>query len=199
VLGDAFVGDLVVAYARRWPEVRVELALTRRRVALVEEGFDVAFRVGSIDDADASLTATSLGVARVRYCASRAYVRRAGAPQSPRDLARHACIVVSEIGAMAWPFRGKRKGVDLVPVSGRVTTTSFATARAAVLAGLGVGIFPEFACAADVRRKRLVTVLDAFVVPVGSVWLLHAARRFLPARVAAFVDLARERFAKPPW
>jgi DNA-binding transcriptional LysR family regulator len=98
-----------------------------------------------------------------------------------------------------WPFSAA-KGVALVPVSGRLTFSSHAMARAAVLAGLGIGLFPEFACADDLRRKRLVGVLDDCAVDVGAVWLVHAARRFLPARVRAFVELTRESFVKaPPW
>jgi DNA-binding transcriptional LysR family regulator len=78
--------------------------------------------------------------------------------------------------------------------------TSFSMSREAALAGLGVGLFPEFACAADVAAGRLVPVLGDDCVEVGAVWLLHAARRFLPARARAFARLARERWAHaPPW
>lgn len=198
VFGEAFLGDLVVEYARRWPDVRLDVVLTRRRVDLVEEGFDVAFRVGHVDDA--SLAGVNLGPARVQYCASPAYVARRGAPKTPADLQRHDCIVVGSDGTPSqWPFRGKA-GIALVPVAGRFRLTSFAMARAAALAGLGIALFPEFACARDVREGRLVSVLDEARVEVGAVWLLHAARRFLPARARAFVDLTRERFAgAPPW
>jgi DNA-binding transcriptional LysR family regulator len=120
VFGEAFVGDLVLDYARRWPEVAIEVALTRRRVDLIEEGFDVAFRVGQVDDP--ALSGLRLGPAR-------------------------------------GPFRGSR-GPRLLPVKGRLVLTSFAMAHAAARAGLGIAIFPEFACAADVRRRRLVPVLE---------------------------------------
>lgn len=192
VLGDAFVGPLVIEYARRWPEVAVELSLARRRVDLIEEGFDVAFRVGHVDDA--ALSGKQLGPARVRYCASPAYVRRRGAPATPDELADHDCLVVSDGGAARWPFRGKT-APRFVPVTGRLTTTSFATARAAALAGLGIAIFPEFTCADDLRRRRLVPVLQDWTVEVGAIWLLHPARRILPARVRAFLELSRGRFA----
>jgi DNA-binding transcriptional LysR family regulator len=198
--GEAFLTDLVVEYARRWPEVRLDVVLTRRRTDLIEEGFDVAFRVGKLDDP--ALTGFSLGPARVRYCASPEYIVRRGTPRVPHELARHDCIVVGGAGSPArWPFPGKSKGdVKLVPVDGKLTFSSFAMAKAAALEGLGVTIFPEFACAREIQAKRLVAVLDAQRVEVGSVWLVHAAGRFLPARARAFVALARERFATDqPW
>lgn len=198
VFGEAFLAGLVVEYASRWPEVHVDVMLTRRRVDLAEEGFDVAFRVGRVDDP--ALTATNLGPARVRYCASPAYLARRGTPASPGDLRSHDCILVVSDGApMRWPFRGPR-GHELVPVAGRLRFNSFAMAHAAASSGLGIGIFPEFACAEDIRRRRLVAVLDDWVIDAGAVWLVHPTARFLTARVRAFVELVLARFLpRPPW
>lgn len=199
VFGDAFLTDLVVEYANRWPEVQVEVMLTQRRVDLVEEGFDVAFRIGKVEEP--ALTATSLGPARVHYCASPAYVKRRGAPARPEELAKHECIlVVSEGAPVRWPFRGPKGDLLLVPVTGRLRFNSFAMAHAAAREGLGIAIFPEFTCAEDLRRKRLVTVLDEWTAQVGAVWLAYPTQRYLAARVRKFVDLARMRLARArPW
>ncbi len=198
VFGEAFLSDVVVAYARRWPEVALEVLLTRRHVDLVEEGFDVAFRIGAVDDP--ALSAERLGPARVRYCASPRYVSRRGSPAGPADLRHHDCIVVASEGVPTrWPFPGA-KGPLLIPVTGRLLFSSFPLARAATLAGLGIGIFPEFACAEDLRKRRLVPVLGGVTVDVGAVWLVHAARRALSMAARAFADLARERLGRrPPW
>jgi DNA-binding transcriptional LysR family regulator len=134
VFGEAFLGELVLDYARRWPEVRLDVVFTRRRIDLVEEGFDIAFRIGEVDDQ--SLTGLRLGPARIRYCAGPAYVAKRGAPATPAELERHDCIVVSSDGTPSrWPFAGK-KGLSMVPVAGRLTLTSFAMARDAAIAGL---------------------------------------------------------------
>ncbi|HWB80196.1 MAG TPA: LysR substrate-binding domain-containing protein [Nannocystaceae bacterium] len=118
VFGEAFLGALVIEYARRHPELRVEVALTRRRVDRLEEGFDVAFRVGQVDEP--ALAGFALGPARVRYCASAEYVRRRGAPSSPDHLAAHDCIAIASTGTpVRWPFRA-RKGMTLVPIAPRV-------------------------------------------------------------------------------
>lgn len=192
VFGEAFLAPIVVEYARRWPEVELEVVLTRRRVDLIEEGFELAFRVGAVAD-DPALSASALGPARVRYCASRGYLSAHGTPRTPEALAAHRCIVVASEGVeVRWPFRGVA-GPRLVPVHGRLKLTSFELAHQAALAGLGVAIFPEFACAADVKAGRLVPVLEDWLVEAGSVWLVHPTRRFLTARVRAFIALARER------
>ena len=196
VFGDAFLAALVNEYAARWPETRVEVVLTRRRVDLIEERFDAAFRVGRPDDG--ALTAIELGAARVLYCASPAYVARRGAPSKPAELADHDCLVVSDGGPMRWPVPASR-GTTLVSVSARLVFSSLSMAHAAASAGLGVALFPEFVCADDLRHRRLVQGLGKSAVDVGSIWLLYPGARFVPARVRAFVELARERFTNPPW
>lgn len=198
LFGETFVTPLIVDYAKRYPHVSVEVVLTRRRVDLVDEGFDVAFRVGHVDEP--SLTASSLGPARIRYCASPGYLARHGTPKRPEALRAHECIALVAEGAKErWPFAGK-KGVQKITPQGRLRFNSFAMARAAALGGLGIAIFPEFACLDDLRKNKLVSLLEAFVVDVGAVWLVHKASRYLEPRVRAFVDLALERFGKhPPW
>jgi DNA-binding transcriptional LysR family regulator len=196
--GEAFLTGIVVEYARSWPEVHVDVVLTRRRVELVEEGFDIAFRVGRVDDP--SLTALQLGPARVRYCASPAYLARRGTPATPEQLREHECILVVSDGApVRWPFQG-RKGDMMVQVSGRLRFNSFAMAHAAALSGLGIAIFPEFACAEDIRRGKLVPVLEDWGVEAGTVWLVHPTHRYFTARVRTFIELALARLAhQPPW
>jgi DNA-binding transcriptional LysR family regulator len=125
----------------------------------------------------------------VRYCASPAYLQRHGTPRRPNELRAHACILVGSGDApVRWPFRA-RGTLSLVPVAGRLRFDSFALAHAAARAGLGVALFPAFACADDLRRGRLLEVLEP--VEVGAIWLCHPTARALAASVRAFVELAR--------
>jgi DNA-binding transcriptional LysR family regulator len=199
VFGEAFLGPLIVDYGRRWPATRVTVSLTRRHVDLVEEGFDVAFRIGNVDHP--SLSGVRLGPARVRYCASPKYVARRGALPKDGRLEGHDCLFVGADDAQPrWPMPKPGGGIDLVTVSPRMRMSSLAIAREAALAGLGIALFPEFACAEDLVRRRLVDAFGDRPVEVGSVWLLHPTRKFLPKRVTAFIDLARSHFATAqPW
>src|SRR5215831_10655728 len=177
LLGEAFLPATLHKFATRWPAVTLEVLLTQRRVDLIEEGIDVAFRIGHVDDG--ALKGRALGPARVRFCASPAYLRRRGRPETPRDLRDHDCISVrSDLGSTAWPFRGERGGTQSVTVEGRYRCNSHVLAYQAVLGGLGIGVFPEFACAPDIRRRRLSAVLDDWRVDVGQVWLVYPAQRF---------------------
>lgn len=199
VFGEAFLPPVLHAFAARWPAVALEIFLTQRRVDLLEEGFDLAFRIGP-PPADPALTAIALGPARVRYCASPAYLRRRGRPARPEDLAHHDCIAVRAEPAPAhWPFRDERGAIRAIPIEGRLRCNSHALAREAALAGLGIAIFPEFACTGDLRRKRLAAVLDDWRIDVGAVWLVHPAQRLASARVQRFVELAVERLGAAPW
>lgn len=196
-LGESFLTGIALDFARRYPDVELEVILTRRRVRLVEEGFDIALRVGWIDDS--TLTSTRLGPARVRYCASRAYLKRCGTPRTPAELANHDCLIVlADDAAMRWPFRG-RKGPELLPVTGRLRFNSMAMVREATLAGLGIALFPEFMCVRDLRARRLTAVLDEWRIDAGAVWLVHPTSRYLAARVRAFAELAIEMAARWEW
>jgi len=198
LLGESFLPPVLKAFASQWPAVTLEVLLTQRRVDLIEEGFDIAFRIGHVDDP--ALTAVALGPARVRFCASPSYVRRRGHPKTPSDLASHDCIAVrADLAATSWPFRDERGGVQAVLVQGRIRCNSHALAHAAAVDGLGIAIFPEFACAADLRRKRLVPVLDDWRVEVGKVWLVHPAQRFANVAIQRFMALALEHLESAPW
>lgn len=198
LFGEAFLPAILGELAARWPAVRLEILLTQRRVDLIEEGFDIAFRIGHVDDI--ALRGRALGPARIRFCASPSYLRRRGSPRTPRDLVDHDCVVVrADLGPTTWPFRGERGGVQSVPVEGRYRCNSHVLAYQAVLDGIGIGVFPEFACADDMRRRRLRAVLDDWSVDVGHVWLVHPAQRYANVTVHAFVELATTRLGAAPW
>lgn len=192
VFGDAFVADLIVAYAQKFPDVEIDAVFTRRYVDLIEEGFDLAFRVGAEDRP--GLTRTPLFPGHIHYCASPSYLKARGTPKRPEDLKDHECILVgAESASQNWPFQSD-KGPLSVSVTGRLRVTSFALALKAARAGLGIGLFPAFTCTEDIAKKRLRAVLKPWTMDVGPVSLIHPTHRFLSPKVRVFIDLAREKF-----
>ena len=195
VVAEQLLRGLICEYMRQYPQVKLDIQLSERHVDLVEERFDAAIRVGWMPDA--ALAAVRLAPARIRYVASPAYLAARGTPTHPDELLRHACLAHPlGPGEVRWPFLID-DAVELRPVRPVLSVNSAEIVRAAALAGLGLALIAEPACAADLARGSLVSVLDARVPDVGGVWLLTPSRRRLPARVRAFVELARGHFAEP--
>lgn len=194
VFGDAFLGPLLSEYASRFPDVKLDVVLTREKVDLTRHRFDVAFRVGA--PVDPELRGVRLGAARVCFCASPEWMGRQREAVGPSSIAGVDALVVADGEAnVRWPVPFD-DGLRPVVVRVRHRFSSLGLALHAARAGLGVGLFPEFVCAPHLRARSLVDVLGR-PVDVGAVWLLHASRR--SARVSAFVGLARKHFANAPW
>jgi DNA-binding transcriptional LysR family regulator len=193
-LGAGFLADVVVAFAERYPQIQVELALTNRQANLVEEGFDVALRA-TVARSDSSLVARKLGLLEHRLYASPRYLQTHGAPASWKDLDRHACILFrpKEL-ARTWVLQGE-DGEEAVTVRGRIGGDDFTFVRAVIAAGGGIGLLPYINCASDEASGRLVRVLPAYHARGATLYIVHPSTRNVPARVAAFRDFAIESFA----
>jgi DNA-binding transcriptional LysR family regulator len=196
-LGQRVLADVLPRFAVRHPEVVLDVELTNRRVQIVEEGFDVAIRVGPLSES--SLVARRLGTpTTMRIYGSPDYLRRAGAPRSPAELAGHRCLVMT--GAQSpdvWLLRVGRKTVG-VPVTPHVAINSFDVLTKLVLAGVGLGRLPEVGARAGVASGALREVLAEHAPAGAPVFAVHPHRR-APAAVRAFLALLVERFEKAAW
>ena len=183
------VAPVVTAFLAKYPDVEVELLLLDRVVDLVEEGVDAAVRIGQLPDS--SLVAVPVGETRRVVCASRPYVRRAGKPKEPGDLAHHRCVVFTGITANnEWMFGGKPAQVSVRPI---LRTNQVDVAIGAVLQGLGCGQFLSYQVEALVGARKLVRILEAFEPPAVPVQIVYPHTRFLSPNVRAFVDFAVPR------
>ena len=155
------VAPAVSEYMRRYPEVKLDVAVSDRHVNLIEEGYDLAIRVGELQDSN--LVARRLTTAQLIVCATPAYLQRAGHPQKPSDLAGHACLVYREVESPdAWRFQAPDGSVETVRVSGPLSSTNPAFLYRIALAGHGVVIGPSFAFGADIAEGRLVRLLTGW-------------------------------------
>lgn len=190
VLGHHFLGPIIAGFLKRWPEVRVELLLTDRIVNLVEEGYDLAIRVGKLPDSN--LIAKRLGESQIRVVASPDYLEKHGEPAHIDALSDHACIVVGEnAGPHHWTFAHKN-GATAVPVSGPLVVNALDLARHAALEGLGVARLPAFLVTRDLAMGSLVKLLSDEPEGGAAVYAVYPSRRHLSATVRFFVDLLSE-------
>jgi len=190
--GVLHVAPAVSDYMTRYPEVKLEVALSDRHVNLIEEGFDLAIRVGELQESN--LIARRLTSAHLIVCAAPTYLRRAGRPETPADLSRHACLIYQEIEAAdAWHFQAADGRSETVRVSGPLSSTNPAFLYRLALAGHGVVIGPSFALGADIADGRLVPLLTEWRRRELPIHALYPHRLLLSAKIRTFVDLLAER------
>jgi DNA-binding transcriptional LysR family regulator len=167
------------------PDLRIEFVLSDQRQDLVADAVDVAVRIGYLPGA--ATVARRIGVTHRVLVASPAYLRKAGTPRTPADLAAHALIVgPASGGPEGWAFRKDGKATS-VRVVGRVRVTAIEAATAAAVAGLGIVSMGHLACRAELEGGALVRVLPDWEMGHADVKVLTAGRSAKPA-ARAFVE-----------
>jgi DNA-binding transcriptional LysR family regulator len=186
--------DLAARFHARHPDVRIDMHLTSRRVDLVEEGFDLAFRAGRLDDS--TLISRKIGETEFGVFGSKPYLDRRGRPRSLQDLARHDCILFrASTGVMAWRLEGPR-GLETVEVKGPLLIDDLACVRHAVGVGLGLALLPVPPPLFRGRDARLIRVLPAYAIRGAAMHIVWPSARFVPLRVALFRDFAAAEMKK---
>ncbi len=181
------------AFLQAYPEVEVQLQLTDRALGLAEAGYDVGILVGDLPDA--RLAARRLAANHRLLCASPAYLERHGAPASPRELARHRCIVIRESDTAygTWTLQaGGRQ--ETVKVRGPAAANDGEVAVGWALQGHGIVLRSEWEVAPLLRSGRLRRVLAEWSSPPADIYAVYLTRDKLSARVRAFVDFLAEHF-----
>jgi DNA-binding transcriptional LysR family regulator len=196
--GALHLAPALADFLQRYPELRVDIALTDRIVDLIDEGYDLAVRIGPMPDS--SLIARRLADNQPVICAAPAYWRRRGRPREPRELAQHDCLTYAyHHNPNEWPFAGPA-GPFTVRIAGPLRSNNGDLSRAAALAGLGVVVLPCFLCGDDLAAGRLEPVLSDWMPPPTGIHAVYPHGRHLSAKVRAFVDFLVERFAPlPAW
>ncbi|HEX8553682.1 MAG TPA: LysR family transcriptional regulator [Sphingomonas sp.] len=168
------------------PALRVELLMADRRVDLLDEGVDLAIRLGPLEDS--SFVSRRLASAPRYIVASPRYLEQHGSPDSPAQLTQHRIVSDRSPGDPVWTFSGGRDGETSVKLQARVVTTSTEGTVAAVLAGLGLASLSEFACRAELGRGELRRVLADFSLSRMDVHAVMPSGRRSPAKARAFLD-----------
>jgi DNA-binding transcriptional LysR family regulator len=194
--GRRHVAPRLPAFLAAHPEVSVSLDLSDRVVDIVNEGIDVAVRIGPLDDT--SLVGIKLADNARVVVASPAYVASHGAPAHPDDLQRHACLTFGTRGSQARGWQFSVDGAQVaVRVGGALECNDGAVLHAWALAGHGLAWRSMWEVADDLAEGRLVTVLDAYRAPDNAVHALFPQRRHLPLRVRMFIDHLKHGFSRP--
>lgn len=194
LLGQSVLGRIAARIMQAYPRLRLEIALADRRVDLIDEGFDAAIRVGA--HADSDLIARNLAEAETIMVASPEFLRRRGAPGRPQDLAVFPCILFADSGQTAiWSVSNGVRAQD-IEVAGPLTANSLKLCLDAAVESLGLASVPAFIARPALESGALVRVLPDWRTGLAPIRVVYSSRRYLSARLRAFIDETAACFAE---
>lgn len=177
----------IATFIETYPDIQLDLDLTSRRVDLIGERFDLAIRMGALDN-DSTLVARKINELGFGLYASPIYLALHAAPNHPDELERHSAVRLLSARGSAAPWKlicGKAVWEGVPP--GRLTLNSPDMIQQLLLDGAGIGALPDRFVAEDVRNKRLVRILPKWCLPAVPAWAVMPMRRYLPAKTRAFL------------
>lgn len=194
--GELYVLPLVRDFGALHPDLTIDLRLNDRYVDLAEEGFDLAIRIGAMEDS--SMISRRLATAEMWVVATPDFLRSHGTPQVPGDLANFNCIRDTNMRAgQAWPFTVNGQS-QRIAVDGKFLVNSATATRRLALGGHGLALCPDYVISADVAAGRLIRVLADFAVPALDIRAVFLNPRHMPVKQRMFMDFLSRRFRECP-
>ena len=189
---------LVMRFMQENPLIRIDLGFDDRYVNLVEQGVDVAIRMGSL--ADSTLGARYLGMNPWVMVASPDYLRAHAAPQEPGELADHESLIYSSVqGDARWHLTGLDGQVHSVPVTGRLRSNNLSALLAAAREGMGVAALPWYVAYGSVRSGAVVPVLTDWSLPSQEIHAVYPSPRLVTAKVTGFIAWLQAQLGEQWW
>lgn len=196
--GRLYIAPLLPRFLSRYPDIRIDASLNDRYIDPLEEAVDLVIRIGELSDS--SLIARRLAPNRRVVCGTPAYFARYGRPARPADLTAHNCLVYTyRAGRHDWPFvcqGAAPPAPEIVRVHGNLETNNVEVLRSAVLADLGIGLFPLWLAGPDLAAGRLVRALPKHHAPDSAVYAVYPPGRHLSPKVRSFVDFLAAHAAR---
>ena len=195
--GRRVLTPLVLAFMRQHPDVTIDLGFDDRYVDLVQQGVDVALRMGSL--ADSSLGARYLGLNPWLLVAAPEYLERHPAPRTPAEVAGHACVVYSSVqGDDRWRFSVEGGGEETVPVRGPLRSNNLSAVLAAARAGLGLAVLPRYVATRSLADGAVVELLAEHTLPAQEIHAVFPSPKLVTTKVAGFIAFLQQHF-RPDW
>jgi len=191
VMGTLELGSWLPAWQAAYSRVELDLTCSDQFVDLVADGIDVALRI-TPELADTTLMARRLTTTDQVLVASVAYVARRGLPRTPSDLSAHALL---GFGGRAWTLQDEGGVAEIVNPGKTFRSDAITALHAAVLLGLGIGVFTLPTVRVDLQSGRLVRILPGFTAGRRHYYALYPQTRHLPAQARAFIDFMAEHYA----
>jgi DNA-binding transcriptional LysR family regulator len=196
--GRRVMTPLVLRFMQQHPGLQIDLSFDDRYVNLVEQGVDLAIRMGRL--ADSSLGARYLGTNPWVLVGSADYLKRRGTPHTPEDLGEHDALIYSSVqGDERWHFTGADGARLTVPVKGPLRSNNLSALLAAARAGIGLAALPWYVAHESVRDGTVRPLLAGWALPEQEMHAVFSSPRLLPTKVSGFIDFLQQRFDGDWW
>lgn len=196
--GRRVLAPLVMRFMRANPALRVDLGFDDRYVNLVEQGLDVAVRMGRL--ADSTLGARHLGMNPWVMVAAPGYLASRPAPTQPDQLTAHDVLIYSTVqGDARWALTGPAGRSVSVPVAGRMRSNNLSTLLAAVREGMGIAALPRYVAHPSIAAGAVVPLLQDWSLPAQEVHAVYPSPRLVPAKVTEFITWLQGQFEGEWW
>ncbi|SMG59506.1 LysR family transcriptional regulator [Cedecea sp. NFIX57] len=179
-------------YRKMAPDVEIEITLTDSVIDLVDEGIDIAFRIGELDDS--SMIGRPLMPYRMAVCASPNYLNVYGTPEHPSELIGHQLLSLSTSSRSPWKLSRGEEKVE-IPVESKLTVNNGQALRMAARSGLGIVMQPEILLSEDIISGRLVRLFQGWHIRERQVWLLYLRNKRMTPKIRAFINFSLEEFS----
>jgi DNA-binding transcriptional LysR family regulator len=196
--GRRVLTPMVLQFMQQHPDIQVDLGFEDRYVNLVEQGIDVALRMGRL--ADSQLGARYLGLNPWVLVAAPGYLAAQGTPKKPADLVRHAALIYSSVqGDDRWHFTAAGGETQAVAVRGPLRSNNLSALLAAARAGHGVALLPRYVAHSSAASGAVVALLERWALPTQEVHAVFPSPKLLPSKVRSLCDFLAPRFAGEWW
>jgi DNA-binding transcriptional LysR family regulator len=196
--GRRVLTPLVLRFMQLHPGLAIDLSFEDRYVNLVEQGIDVAIRMGRL--ADSQLGARALGLNPWVLVAAPDYLKRSAALAEPAQLSAHAALVYSTVqGDDRWHFSGRDSKTLSVPVQGPLRSNNLSALLAAARAGMGVAVLPRYVAHESLRAGQVRALLEAWTLPPQEMHAVFPSPKLVPGKVSGFVEWLRGQFDGAWW
>ena len=189
--GERHIIPLINQFLIQYPQVEIDVQLSNQRISLIDEGYDLAIRLGQLDDS--SLIAKRISTRQHYLCAAPSYLERHGKPDSISDLKQHNCLLGS---ADFWLFGDKRGSNKKLRVSGNLRCNSGLGLVDAALKGIGIVQLPEYYVSKHIAQGELVVLLNDYQREQEGIWALYPQNKFLANKVRLLIDFLKENLTE---
>ncbi len=187
----------IKSFLQRYPDIKLDLMMNDGFVDLVEEGVDLAIRIGNYQNT--SLIQARIGTTRRVTVASVEYLEKLGEPKKPEDLVNYNCIVYTRLSTgNEWYFQSNNKTIK-VEVTGNFQANNSTAIREAVLSGIGIAVSPIWLFGDSINNGKLKVILKEYQPTPLPIYAVYRRGKFVPAKIRCFIDFLAQEFEIDPW